>query len=129
MVNRLPSDDKIIAVAHSAHGLHDIALIVFDDLDTFQVLHRRIGRQLIKVLKHQYRDVRLTMPREKHHFAMYAEFVCETRQLMLPHSFYLGIGTDINSLFVFDSISFSSSNSNNAVHFTYLSAQHFIAND
>jgi hypothetical protein len=36
-----PGNDKVIAVAHSAYGLHDFTLVVFDDLDAFQVLPQR----------------------------------------------------------------------------------------
>ena len=34
-----PCDDKVVAVAHSGHGLHDFTLIVFDDFNSFQALH------------------------------------------------------------------------------------------
>lgn len=43
-----PGYDKVIAVAHPAHGLHDFTLVVFNDLDALQALHQHIGRQIIQ---------------------------------------------------------------------------------
>lgn len=75
-----PGDDKVVAAAHAAHSFHDFTLIVFDDFDPLQALYQGRGRQDIRASYHQgdpVEDWKLTIPREKHHFAMYAEFVCE----------------------------------------------------
>lgn len=40
-----PGDDKVVAAAHAAHGLHDFIFIVFDDFDPLQALYPGKGRQ------------------------------------------------------------------------------------
>lgn len=38
----LPCYDKVIALAHAGDGLDDLAFVVLDDLDAFQVLPARL---------------------------------------------------------------------------------------
>lgn len=69
VLDNSPGHDKVVPVTHSPDSLHNIALVVLNDLDPFQALWD-VSVRLSRRPKGQ-----LTMPMEKHHLAMYAEFV------------------------------------------------------
>lgn len=49
-----PCYNKVVAVAHSAHGLHDFTLVVFDDFDALQVLH---SINMLSIFKYIYSNL------------------------------------------------------------------------
>lgn len=65
----LPSYDKVITLAHSSRSFDDLALVILDNLDSFEILELDV-RLAIPQLRRVYRvHPAHTIPREKHHFA------------------------------------------------------------
>lgn len=65
----IPSYDKVITLAHSSCGFDDLALVIFDNLDSFEILCFGVSLPNPQPARVYRVHLSHTIPREKHHFA------------------------------------------------------------